>query len=75
MYYSLEGKPYTQPEFPSQATITDAVNRNKFNALFAGIVAYAKASEEQRNLFKKSTLKTAGPIAKMSYFIKMRQHV
>ena len=73
LYYSLEGTPFTQPEFPSQATVKDTVNRNKFNAIFTGIVAYIKASDEQKAYFKKSALKTASSIAKIGYLIKMHQ--
>ena len=75
MYYSLEGTPYTQPEFASQATIKDALNRNKFNAIFAGIVAYTKASDEQKVHFKRSVLKTASICEKIKYLIKIRQNV
>ena len=74
LYYSLEGTPYTQPEFPSQATIKDALARKKFNALFAGVVAYTKASDSERERFKKSALKNAGLLPKIGYLIKMRQN-
>ena len=74
LYYSLEGTPYTQPEFASQVTIEDAVKRRKFNAIFAGIVAYTKSSEKEREIFKKSVLKNAGFFSKIGYLIKMRQN-
>ena len=74
MYYSLEGIPYTQPEFPSQATIKDVVNRNKFNTIFAGIVAYTKVPDEQKKLFKKSVLKAPSIYRKVAYLVKMRQN-
>ena len=74
IYYSLEGTPYTQPEFPSMATIKDAVNRNKFNTIFAGIVAYTKASDSEKKDFKKSVLKSSGLLSKINYLIKIHQN-
>ena len=53
MYCSLEGTPYTQPEFASQATWKDVLARQKFDTLYTGIVAYAKASDKERKIFKK----------------------
>ena len=74
LYYSLEGSPYVQPEFSSQATVKDVLARKKFNALFSGVVAYTKASDAEKEKFKKSTLKIAGPLSKIGYLIKMRQN-
>lgn len=74
MYYTLEGIPYTQPEFASQATVKDVKAKEKFNAIFSGIVAYTKASEEEKEDFKKSVLSGAGPLSKAIYLIKMRQN-
>ena len=74
MYYALEGTPYTQPEFASQTTMKDVVNRTKFNAIFAGVVAYAKASDKEKENFKKSVFKVSNPLAKIGYLIKTRQN-
>ena len=74
MYYSLEGTPYTQPEFSSQTTVKDVWARKKFNSLFAGIVAYTKSSDAEKENFRKSVLKSANPLAKIGYLIKMRQN-
>lgn len=74
IYYSLEGTPYTQPEFPSQATIKDVQNRDTFNAIFTGIVAYTRASDKERESFKRSVLKAPSLYGKVMYLIKMRQN-
>ena len=74
MYYSLTGTPYTQPEFASQATLKDVLVRKKFNALFAGVVAYTRATDIERKKFKRSVLKSANPVKKMVHLIKMRQN-
>lgn len=74
MYYALEGTPYTQPEFASQATVKDVKAKEKFNALFAGIVAYTKASEKEKEDFKKSVFKVSNPLAKIGYLFKTCQN-
>ena len=74
MYCAIEGTPYTQPEFASQATLRDVVAREKFEALYAGIIAYGMASDDERIAFKKSVLKMPNPISKAIYLIKMRQN-
>ena len=74
LYYSLEGVPYTQSEFPSQMTAKDIKEREKFNALFSGIVAYTKASDEQKANFKISALRTPSFYGKIKHLIKMRQN-
>ena len=55
-------------------TAKDIKEREKFNALFSGIVAYMKASDEQKNNFKKSTLKSASLCKKVVHLVKMRQN-
>lgn len=74
LFYSLEGTPYTQPEFSSQATLKDVIHRNKFNVLFAGIIAYTKASDEQKASFKRSALKSPSLYTKVKHLIKIRQN-
>ena len=74
VYYSLEGTPYTQPEFASQATWKDVLARKKFCALFAGITAYAQASAVEKDSFQKRALSVANPIKMIVYAIKTRQN-
>ena len=74
MYYSLEGTPYTQPEFASQITMKDVEARKKFNDLFVGVVAYTKASDKEREGFRKSVLKAPSIFGKIGYLIKVRQN-
>ena len=73
MYYSLEGKPFTQPEFLSRATMRDVAARGRFDAIFAGVIAYRDASDDQRAAFKKSMLRRSNPFSKISYLIKTYQ--
>ncbi len=70
MYCAIEGTPYTQPEFASQATLRDVVARKKFEALYAGIIAYGMASDEEREGFHKKVLKPANPVEKLAYLLK-----
>ena len=74
IYYSLEREPYTQPEFPSQATRKDIQARKKFNTVFSGVVAYTKASDKERAAFKKRVLKKSNLFLKLNYLIKMYQN-
>ena len=74
MYYSLEGVPYTQPEFASQISVEDIKAKERFNSLFVGIVAYTKASDMEKENFKKSVLKTPSLCRKAMHLIKMRQN-
>ena len=74
MYYALEGTPYIQPEFASQTTMKDIRARKKFNTIWAGVVAYTKASDQEKEDFKKSALKVSGALSKINYLIKMRQN-
>ena len=73
MYYSLEGKPFTQPEFLSQATMRDVSARKRFDAIFAGIIAYRDASDNQKETFKKSMLRRSNPFSKIGYLIRTYQ--
>ena len=74
IYYALEGTPYTQPEFTSQATLRDVVARKKFEALYAGIRVYGVVSDEERESFRKKVLRPANPVAKLAYLLKIRQN-
>ena len=74
MYNSLEGTPYVQPEFASQAAWQDKLARRKFASIFAGITAYAKASAEQQADFKASVLASSSALQKMVHVVKMRQN-
>ena len=74
LYYSLEGEAFVQSKFVSQVTPKDVRSRKKFEMLFAGVVAYRDASDDERIAFKKSVLKMPNPISKAIYLIKMRQN-
>ena len=74
LYNALEGVPYTQPEFASQATWQDRLAREKFEAIFAGVTAYPKASNAEKESFKKSALMSVGPIQKIASLIKGSQN-
>ena len=74
MYYALEGTPYTQPEFASQVTMNDVRAKEKFNAIFSGVVAYTKASDMERENFKKRVLKTPSLCRKMVHLIRVYQN-
>ena len=65
MYYSLEGKPYAQPEFVAQASWQDRLEFQKFEALHTGITAYTKASNEEKNDFKQSVLSPVCPVMQL----------
>lgn len=56
VYQSLEGKSYDQPGQVSQADWEKNLARQKFESIFEGVAAYAKASDEERKVFKKSAL-------------------
>ncbi len=73
LYNALEGIPYTQPEFASQATWQDRLAREKFESIFAGITAYPKTTKAEKESFKKSALMPVGPIQKVVSLIKERQ--
>ncbi len=70
MYCAIEGTPYTQPEFASQATLKDVLAHKKFEALYAGIIAYGIASDEERESFRKKVLRPANPVEKLAYLLK-----
>ena len=74
IYYSLEGTPYTQPEFSSQTTMKDVKAKEKFNTLFAGIVSYTKASDAEKENFRKSVLKKTSLCKKVIHLMKIRQN-
>ena len=74
LYYSLEGEAFVQSKFVSQVTPKDVRSRKKFEMLFAGVVAYRDASDDERIAFKKSVLKMPNPISNAIYLIKMRQN-
>lgn len=74
MYYSLEGTPYTQPEFSSQITVKDLKAKEKFNAIFAGVVAYTKVSDKERKNFKKSVLKTPSLCRRLVHLVRIHQN-
>ena len=74
LYYSLEGEAFVQSKFVSQVTPKDIRSRKKFEMLFAGVVAYRDASDDEKIAFKKSVLKMPNPISNAIYLIKMRQN-
>ena len=67
LYESLEGRPYTQPEFSSLQTIEDIKARHKFSIIFLGIVAYIKASDAQQKSFRDSVAKKPKVWDKLHY--------
>lgn len=73
-YYLLEGSPYTQPQFSLHMTQKDIQNREKFNAIHSGIVAYVKSSDKERAEFKKSVLRIPSFLQKIDYLIKYFQN-
>ena len=74
IYCSLEGIPYTQPEFASLVSEKDVRARNKINLLVAGIITYAKATDIQRTEFKKSIFKKPNLFDRVIHWAKTRSN-
>ena len=73
IYGALEGVPYTQPELASQATWQDRLAREKFEAIFAAVTAYPKATDAEKKDFRQSALKSVHPVQKIVALVKTGQ--
>ena len=71
IYVALEGSPLNLPQYPAPSTKEENQKQQKFDSIWGGIIAYAHASDKDKEAFKNSVFKFPNPLAQIAHWIKI----